>query len=141
MHEHHRNITMQPHSKMKSLLKKIFSTKNNLTFGRLVLRGIQLFVALGIFASIASMIVPNFKDDYEERMKAGIFKLGMHVEENISDQTHTTNVCMTSDFSISEQEALRQYQKNTGMLVSKDTNITFTEGCDDNLEYIYLAIK
>lgn len=141
MPEHHRNITMQLHSKIKLLLKRIFSTKNNLTFGRLVLRGIQLLVALGIFTTIASMIVPNFKNDYEEKIKAGMFKLGMHVEENASDQSHTTNVCMTSDFSISEKEALRQYQENTGILVSKDANVSFTEGCNDDLEYIYLAIK
>lgn len=48
---------------------------------------------------------------------------------------------MTSDFSIGEQEALRQYEKNTGMAVSKDAKISFIDGCNDNIEYIYLAIK
>ena len=40
-----------------------------------------------------------------------MFKLGMHVEENILEKTDTTHVCMTSDFSIGEQEAMRQYKK------------------------------
>lgn len=105
------------------------------------LRAVQIFIALGIFASIASMIVPNFKNDYEQRIQSGIFKLGMHVEENVLEKTDTTHICMTSDFSISEQEALRQYEKNTGMSVSKDTKMFFTKGCNDNIEYIYLTIK
>ena len=43
------------------------------------LRAVQIFIALGIFASIASMIVPNFKNDYEQRIQSGMFKLGIHV--------------------------------------------------------------
>lgn len=132
---------MQLHSKIKQLWKKIFTKKNNLSLARMSLRAVQIFIALGIFASIASMIVPNFKNDYEQRIQSGMFKLGMHVEENVLEKTDMTHVCMTSDFSISEQEALRQYEKNTGMAVSKDAKISFTDGCNDNIEYIYLAIK
>lgn len=102
------------------------------------LKAVQIFIALGIFASIASIIVPNFKNYYEQKIRSGIFKLGMHVEENFLEKTNTTHVCMTSDFSISEQEVLRQYEKNTGMSVSKDTKIYFTEGCNDNIKYIFI---
>ena len=57
------------------------------------------------------------------------------------EKTGTTHVCMTSDFSIGEQEVLRQYENNTGIAFSKDTKIFFTQGYNDNIEYIYLTSK
>lgn len=127
--------------KIKKAMKKIFSKKNNWSLVRLALRAAQMFIAIGIFASIASIIVPNFKSDYEDKLQAGIFKVALHVEETVSEQPITIDVCMTSDFSINEKEALRQYEKNTGMAISKDADIVFTEGCSDDIDYIYLAIK
>ncbi|MGP9667008.1 hypothetical protein [Psychrobacter sp. AOP31-A1-22] len=132
---------MQPKSKIKQLLKKVFTRKNNLSLVSIAFRAIQLFVALGIFASIASMIVPNFKSEYDNKQRSGIFKTGLRVEESVLERANVTYVCMTSDSSISEQEAVKQYEKHTGMLVSKDAKISFTDGCNDDIDYIYLAIK
>ena len=83
-------------------MEKDFPKKNNLSLAKVSLKAVQIFIALGIFARIASMIVPNFKNDYVQRIQSGIFKFGMHVEENALQKTDTTYVCMTSDFSISE---------------------------------------
>ena len=83
-------------------MEKDFTKNNNLSLAKVSLKAVQIFIALGVFSRIASMIVPNFKNDYVQRIQSGIFKLGMHVEENALEKTNTTYVCMTSDFSISE---------------------------------------
>ena len=85
--------------------------------------------------------MPNFKDEAERKAHESPFKRGMYVEEVIGDDVIVSNICMTSNYRISENEARYQYQEKAGMPLSSEAKVSFDNSCTKEVEYIYVSIK